>query len=317
MKVLVTGGAGFIGANVARMLVERGMRPVVLDDLSTGFLRNLELIRADVEFHQGSILDEPLVSTLVAETGAIVHLAARPSVSRSVDDPMASHRVNVDGTLCLLEAARRQSTPPLVVFASSSSVYGANPVLPKHEDLATRPRSPYAASKLAAEGYVLAYQETFGVPALPLRFFNVFGPLQAAGHAYAAVVPAFVDAALKDEPLAVHGDGRQTRDFTFVDTVSQIICDAVDRRVSSTSPVNLAFGTRTSILEVAHMIGDIVGRPISVTHVEPRAGDVRDSQAANTVLRDLFAEVQPVELREGLERTVAWARAEQAATKPS
>jgi UDP-glucose 4-epimerase len=308
MRVLVTGGAGFIGANLCRTLVAHGHEVTVLDDLSTGLESNLDAVARDIAFRRGSILDEGLVGRLVPHTDAVVHLAARPSVARSVDDPMASHRVNVDGTLCLLEAARRAATLPLVVFASSSSVYGANPALPKHEELATRPRSPYAASKLAAEGYVLAYQATYGVPALALRFFNVFGPLQTAGHAYAAVIPAFVDAALNDRPLVVHGDGLQTRDFTFVDTVTEIITDAVERRVDCASPVNLAFGTRTSILDVANAIGELLGIQLSFEHVHPRAGDVRDSQAANDLLRELFPGVEPVALRDGLSRTINWAR---------
>src|SRR5262249_11060375 len=157
---------------------------------------------------------------------AVVHLAARASVPRSLADPVASHLANASGTVEVLEAARRAGNLHVVV-ASSSSVYGANPTLPKHEGLATMPLSPYAADKLATESYALAYQHSFGLPALALRFFNVFGPLQPAGHAYAAVVPAFVAAALEGEPLIVHGDGKQSRDFTFVDTVTEAIADAV------------------------------------------------------------------------------------------
>src|SRR5262249_38428039 len=161
----------------------------------------------------------------------VVHLAARPSVPRSIQDPMATHRVNATGTMEVLEAARRAGRPHLIV-ASSSSVYGANPGLPKHEQLATLPMSPYAASKLATRSYALAYQRSFDLPVLVFRFFNVFGPLQAASHAYAAVVPAFVSALLREEPLIVHGDGQQTRDFTFVETVARIIEAAIRRRVT-------------------------------------------------------------------------------------
>ena len=171
----------------------------------------------------------------------------------------------------MLEAARRAGNVHVIV-ASSSSVYGANPTLPKHEDLATVPLSPYGASKLATEAYALAYQQSFGLPALAFRFFNVFGPLQPAGHAYAAVVPAFVSAALAGEPLVVHGDGQQTRDFTFVDTVTAVIADAVTRRVTCPEPVNLAFGTRTDLLTLIAELESVLGARLAVDHVESRAG---------------------------------------------
>src|SRR5690606_26059571 len=203
---------------------------------------------------------------------AIVHLGARPSVPRSVADPVASHDVNATGTLNVLEAARRAGDVH-VVAASSSSVYGANPTLPKHEDLAPRPLSPYAASKLATESYTLAWQHSYGLPTLAFRFFNVFGPLQPAGHAYAAVVPAFVSAALAGEPLPVHGDGTQSRDFTYVDTVCAVITDAVLRRVTSPEQVNLAFGSRTTLLEVIDLLSELLGEELPVRHTEPRVGD--------------------------------------------
>ena len=183
---------------------------------------------------------------------AIVHLAARPSVPRSLADPVASHLANATGTVEVLEAARR--TGAHVVVASSSSVYGATATLPKREDLPTRPMSPYAASKLATEAYTNAYAHSFGLPTLALRFFNVFGPRQPAGHAYAAVVPTFVDAALAGRPLPIDGDGRQTRDFTYVDTVAAVIADAVVRRVTDPDPVNLAFGTRTDLLTLVELL---------------------------------------------------------------
>jgi UDP-glucose 4-epimerase len=220
---------------------------------------------------------------------------------------MASHLANATGTVEVLEAARRAGGP-LVIAASSSSVYGANPTIPKHEDLASRPLSPYAASKLATEAYVLAYQHSFGLPTLAFRFYNVFGPLQTAGHAYAAVVPAFVDAALAGRPLVVHGDGRQSRDFTFVDTVTAVITDAVVRRVSSEEPVNLAFGSRHDLLDVIARLEVILGRQLEVDHVEPRAGDVRHSQADGGRLAVLFPDVAATPLDEGLQRTVDWFR---------
>lgn len=307
MKVVVTGGAGFIGANLCAVLArDPGIAEVVVfDDLSTGARENLDGVPA--RFVEGDILDPEALDEVCADASAIVHLAARPSVPRSLADPVRSHLVNATGTVEVLEAARRAGGLHTVV-ASSSSVYGANPTLPKHESLATRPLSPYAASKLATEAYALAYQHSFGLPTLAFRFFNVFGPLQAAGHAYAAVVPAFVDAALAARPLTVHGDGKQSRDFTYVGTVSQVLAAAVRRRVTSDEPVNLAFGTRTDLLEVVGVLEEILGHPLDVDHVDPRAGDVRHSQADSGRLAELFPEVEPVPLRTGLEQTVEWFR---------
>ncbi|MFD0527566.1 NAD-dependent epimerase/dehydratase family protein [Kitasatospora arboriphila] len=190
--------------------------------------------------------------------------------------------------------------------ASSSSVYGANRELPKRETMRTAPMSPYAVSKLATEAYLAAYHHCYGLGVLPLRFFNVFGPLQPAGHAYAAVVPAFLDAALAYRPLTVHGDGGQSRDFTYVGTVAQVLTEAVLRRVVHPDPVNLAFGTRTTLMELVGELGSVLGLPLETEHTEPRAGDVRDSQADNGRLRELFPDVRAVPLREGLERTAEW-----------
>lgn len=308
MKVVVTGGAGFIGANLCRRLAETsGVDQVVaFDDLSTGFRSNLD--GSGAELIEGTILSPTELDRVMDGAAAVVHLAARPSVPRSVADPTASHEANATGTLNVLEAARRAGDVHVVV-ASSSSVYGANPELPKHEDMVARPMSPYAGSKLAAESYALAWQHTYGLPTLAFRFFNVFGPLQAAGHAYAAVVPAFVDAALSGAPLQVHGDGTQSRDFTYVDTVCAVIVDAIGRRVSSPEPVNLAFGTRTTLLEVITLLEELLGCTLPVEHTTPRVGDVPHSQAANARLRALFPEVTPVDLRTGLSATLDWFRA--------
>jgi UDP-glucose 4-epimerase len=307
MRVLVTGGAGFIGANLCRRLCTTdGIDSVlVLDDLSTGFAENLDGV--DVPLVVGSILDEATLDGCVAGADAIVHLGARPSVPRSVADPVASHHANATGTLMVLEAARRHGGVHTVV-ASSSSVYGANPHLPKHEELATRPMSPYAASKLATEAYALAYQHSYGLSTIAFRFFNVFGPLQAAGHAYAAVVPAFVDAALDGRPLPVQGDGTQSRDFTFVDTVTAVLADAAMRRVSSPEPVNLAYGTRTDLNTLIGVLAEVLGHPLEREVHPPRVGDVPHSQADSTRLRALFAHITPVPLVDGLRATVDWMR---------
>ena len=313
----MTGGAGFIGANLCRALSEDPEieRIVAFDDLSTGYRSNLaEEPRTTrtinkVELVEGSILDVELLSKVIAPADAVVHLAARPSVPRSLENPVASHDVNATGTIYVLEAARRSKQPQLIV-ASSSSVYGANPALPKSEDMATMPVSPYAASKLATEAYALSYSRSFGMPVLALRFFNVFGPLQTAGHAYAAVVPSFISAAIAGNPLNVHGDGKQTRDFTFVGSVVSVLSDALRRKVSHECAVNLAFGSRVSLLELIDELEHVLDRNLELRHTAPRPGDVRDSQADQTTLRTLFPDVTPVALSVGLRATVDWLNSE-------
>lgn len=301
----MTGGAGFIGGNLCRRLVATAGidRVTVLDDLSTGSPANLDGL--DVRFVHGSITDPDRIDDSFADADAVVHLAALGSVPRSVADPVASHLANTHGTLMVLEGARRHGNLHTVV-ASSSSVYGANPTLPKHEGLATRPMSPYAATKLATESYTLAWQAAYGLPALAFRFFNVFGPLQPAGHAYAAVIPAFVDAALRREPLTVHGDGTQSRDFTFVDTVTSVITDAVLRRVTDPEPVNLAYGTRISLLDVIAQLERLLDCTLERHHTPSRVGDVPHSQADSSRLHALFGDVVPTPFNDGLAATVEW-----------
>jgi UDP-glucose 4-epimerase len=304
MKILVTGGAGFIGANLCRALATRPEveHITVLDDLSSGNLANLD--GAGVEFVRGSILDRDLLAGAVADATTVVHLAARPSVPRSLADPLASHSVNATGTLHVLEACRRAK--PHVILASSSSVYGDCAEPSKHEALPPRPLSPYGASKLATEAYGLAYARSFELPVLGFRFFNVYGPMQAADHAYAAVIPAFVSAALRGEPARIYGDGGQARDFTYVGTVANVLVEAIVRRVTHTTPVNLAFGTKVTLLELKDVLGDVLGRPVDSVFLPPRRGDIRESQASPRLLRELFPAADPVGLREGLRLTVAW-----------
>ncbi len=308
MKVIVTGGAGFIGANLCRLLVaEPAVDSVVaIDDLSTGRRENLEGLDR-IDLIEGSVLDFDLLTRHFGSADAVVHLAARPSVPRSLTDPMATHQVNATGTMNVLEAARAIGDLQ-VIIASSSSVYGANPTLPKREDMVTLPVSPYAASKLAAEAYALAYGRSFGLPVVAFRFFNVFGPLQPADHAYAAVVPSFVSWALRREPLQIHGDGLQTRDFTYVGNVVEVLADCVRRRISNAEPINLAFGSRVSLLTVIELLERILGVELIRQHVASRPGDVRDSQADQAAFRQLFSQVNAVSLEEGLRATVEWFR---------
>ena len=305
MRVLVTGGAGFIGANLVRTLVDLPNIDdvVVIDDLSFGSRLNLDGL--DVTFIEGSILDEDALTTAMTGVSSVVHLAARSSVPRSITYPLAAHADNATGTVLVLEAARAQGGTQVIV-ASSSSVYGANNTLPKHEDLAARPVSPYAASKLASESYTLAWGHSYNMPVLALRFFNVFGPLQPPLHTYAAVIPAFLSAAMQNQPLPVHGDGTQCRDFTYVDTVVAVIVDAILRGVSHLEPLNLAFGKKITLLEVISELEMILDRDLTIDYQPLRVGDVARSQADSSAIRQLFPNVTPSDFVDGLRETTDW-----------
>lgn len=305
MKILVTGGAGFIGSNLVKQLQEDGVDHVaVIDNFATGFRENLAGL--EIEMFEGSILDQSLLEKAARGAHAIVHLAARPSVPRSIKDPLATHHANATGTLHVLEEARKNDAH--VSLASSSSVYGANTELPKREGMRPIPVSPYAVSKLATETYALAYQHVYSLPVIPFRFFNVYGPGQAAGHAYAAVVPAFIDAAMRGSALPIHGDGEQTRDFTYVETVTKTLSLSARNRVAFDDAINLAFGTRYSLIDVANILESTLGKSIPRDHQPTRPGDVRDSQADNSNLRKVFPDVVPVELEAGIAKTVDWFR---------
>ena len=307
---MVTGGAGFIGSNLARELLSRPEvdHVIAFDDLSTGRRENLD--GTDAELVEATILDPAALDRALAGARAVVHLAALPSVPRSVLDPVASHHANATGTLEVLQAARRAGNIPVVV-ASSSSVYGANRELPKRESMRTAPISPYAVSKQATEAYALSFGHTYGLPTLAFRFFNVYGPLQPAGHAYAAVMPAFVDAALRGVPLTVHGDGEQTRDFTFIGNVvagNLLAAEAPAEQVAG-RVFNLAAGQRTSLNELVSYLQEILDCQVQPVHTDPRPGDIKHSWADVDRARAHLGYEPQVGFLEGLRRTVAWYRA--------
>lgn len=310
MKILITGGGGFIGSNLSRRLTKSKhiKRIRVLDNLSTGSLDNLAGLELD--FEEASIVDFKAVKTMAAGVDAIVHLGAVASVPWSIDDPRSTHEVNVTGTLNVLEAAREHDIPQVIV-ASSSAVYGSNPNIPVSEDDWTVPMSPYAASKQTTESYALAYHHSYGIRTMAFRFFNVYGPAQPAEHTYAAVIPKFIDSVLNGKPVQIHGDGTQSRDFTYVDTICSVIEQALVRQMTADRPINLAFSTNTNLLSLVNELEKILGNHIQRVFKAPLLGEVKVSQADSVRLRSMFPEIQPVDLSEGLSLTVDWFRQRQ------
>jgi UDP-glucose 4-epimerase len=302
---LVTGGAGFIGSHVAQRLVRDGRVVRVVDNLSTGDVRNLAHLEGRVEFLNGDLTDPSTCRRAVDGVDVVYHLAALPSVPRSMEDPWGSYHHNVTATMQLLLAARSAGVRR-VVYSSSSSVYGDAPVLPKAEPVEPLPRSPYAAAKLAGEQFVLAFARAGMIEGTALRYFNVFGPRQSPASAYAAVIPAFLAAARDGRPARVHGDGGQTRDFTYVDNVVEANLLAATRPAANGVVCNLGAGQRTSLLELLEMVRAITGRDVLAEHMPPRAGDVRDSLASLDRARAALGYEPKVGLRAGLERTWAW-----------
>lgn len=304
-RILITGGAGFIGSNLVEYVNfhSPGTEVVVVDDLSTGFQENLSGM--DCDLHEHSILDYELLKKSTQRVDSIIHLGAIGSVPRSVANPRQSHDANATGTLNVLEVARETGVGHIVV-ASSSSVYGSNPAFPKKELDWTRPLSPYASSKLATEAYALAYQSSYGLKTLAFRFFNVYGPRQRANHDYAAVIPRFIDAALKKQPLTVYGDGNQSRDFTYVESVCSALYTSALQCLYHPQPVNLAFGTNTSLIKLIEIISEKLRRTLDVNHEDPRAGDVLASQADPSVLRGLLPFIEPMALDIGISKTIEW-----------
>jgi UDP-glucose 4-epimerase len=298
---LVTGGAGFIGSNIAEALVKRGDRVRVLDNFSTGRRENLQAA-GEVELIEGDLRDAATVRRAVAGVDGVFHQAALRSVPRSVDDPSSSNEVNVNGSLVLLLACREAGVRR-VVYASSSSVYGDDPALPKVETLPTHPVSPYAVSKLAAEHYCHVFARLYGLETVSLRYFNVFGPRQNPESKYSAVIPRFLEQALNGEALEVHGDGEQSRDFTYIDNVVQGNLRAMETQGVSGEVFNVACGTRHSLLAIAQAIGDFLGRPPTLRHVASRAGDVRHTLADISKAERLLGYRPQVDFADGMRRT--------------
>jgi len=299
---LVTGGAGFIGSNIVESLLKADEQVRILDDLSNGLKSNIESFAADVEFVEGDIRDPEVCAKAVAGVSVVFHLAALGSVPRSIEDPVTSNQVNVDGTLNVLIAARDAGVERLV-YSSSSSVYGDNPALPKHEGLATAPISPYAVTKLAAENYTRVFSRVYDLQTVCLRYFNVFGPRQRPDAAYAAVIPLFMRAALDRGTVTVFGDGEQSRDFTFVENVVRANLLAARADGASGRVFNIACGERYSLLDIVAAIEAVAGRELPRQHLEPRSGDVRHSEADISAAREALGYDVAVGFREGIART--------------
>ncbi len=301
-KVLVTGGAGFIGTNVVRALLARGDEVRVLDNFSTGNRANLTGL--DIEIVEGELRSYERIHNAARGVDTVYHLGALGSVPRSVGDPLTSNAVNVEGTLNTLLAARDQGVRR-VVFSSSSSIYGATGSLPRTEDQAPDPISPYAVAKLAAERYCISFSRVYdSFESVVLRYFNVFGPFQSPFSQYAAVVPLFISAIAKDEPITIFGDGGQSRDFTYVDNVVDATLRAANAPDANGQIINIAAAAPSSVDDLADAIGRIMGKDVHKRNLPPRTGDIRDSWADITRARNLLGYEPSVGLDEGLRRTV-------------
>ena len=307
-RALVTGGAGFIGSHLAERLVREGWEVRVLDDFSTGREENLADVRGRIELLRGDLRDRALVARGVAGAELVFHHAAIPSVPRSVEDPLRSDAVNVHGTLGLLESARAAGVRR-VVFAASCAAYGDGGDLPKREDAAVRPASPYALQKYVGERYCRLYSELFGFPTVALRYFNVFGPRQNPDGDYAAAIPRFIRACLRGEPPRIFGDGAQTRDFVYVDDVIGANLLAAEAEPAVGSVVNVASGVETSVNELVEAVRGLTGFAGQAVYAPRRVGDVERSVADIGAARALLGWAPTVSLREGLRRTIASFRA--------
>jgi len=300
MKIIITGGAGFIGSNLAEELAKKH-EVVIIDDLSTGRVGNVEDL--DLELVRGSITDPDMLKENFRGVDYVFHQAALPSVQRSVEDPVLANEVNICGTLNVLVAARDAGVAK-VIYASSSSVYGDTPELPKREDMNPDPESPYAVAKLAGEYYCRVFNEIYGLKTVALRYFNVYGPRQDPASDYAAVIPKFVNRIMAGKEPIIYGDGGQTRDFTFVRDVVQANVLAMES--DATGVFNVATGTRISINDLAGMVMEIIGNRMDCVHEAARAGDVRDSLGDISKAHAGFGYVPRYVMEDGLKETIRW-----------
>jgi len=305
MRYAVTGGAGFIGSNIVDELVRRGHGVVVLDDLSTGKDENLAETRNKISFIKGSINDIEAVRRSMQEADFVIHLAARSSVPRSVKDPLETNRVNIEGTLNVLLAARDAKVKRIVI-AASSSAYGETPTLPKIETMQPEPISPYGVTKFVCELYAQMFGRVYGLQNVSLRYFNVFGPRQDPGSPYSGVLSKFCTAFLEAAAPVVYGDGEQSRDFTYIDNVVQATLLACEAPGASGKVINAGTGARISLNQTLELLREISGNPLEAKYEPPREGDIRDSQADITLSRELLGYDPTVDFAEGLRRTFAW-----------
>jgi len=307
MRYLVTGGAGFIGSHTVDELVRRGHGVVVLDDLSSGKEENLADVRSKITFMKGSITDLEAVQRAMHQAEYVIHLAARTSVPRSVKDPIDTNRINVEGTLNVLVAAR-DNRVKRVVFAASSSAYGETPTLPKKESMQPLPISPYGVSKFVGELYAQTFGRCYGLENVCLRYFNIFGPRQDPDSPYSGVLSRFTAAFLQDEPPVVFGDGEQTRDFTYVDNAVQANLLASEAPGASGFVFNVGTGDRYSLNQTLEILRGLSAKKLPAKYEPAREGDIRDSQADITAARELLGYEPTVRFEEGLERTYEWYR---------
>jgi nucleoside-diphosphate-sugar epimerase len=306
-KFLVTGGAGFIGSNICRKLVSQGCFVRVVDNLLTGKRSNLADIIDDIEFIEADMGDEEIARSAVKDIDVVLHNGALPSVPRSVDDPAATHQHCIDATFTLLLAARDAGIRRFV-FASSSAAYGDTPTLPKVETMPPMPLSPYAVGKLTGEYYCSVFSGVFGLETISLRYFNVFGPYQDPTSQYAAAIPAFVTAILKDTPPTIFGDGQQSRDFTYIDNVVDANLLAARAKKTKGEVINIACGEAVTVNAIVEMINELLGKDIKPIYTDPRPGDVKHSLADITVAEKLIAFKPQVSFRQGLQEAIDWYR---------
>jgi len=311
MRYLVTGGAGFIGSNTVEELVRRGHSVVVLDDLSAGKEENLAEVRNKITFMKGSIIDIEVVRKAMHEADFVLHLAARTSVPRSVKDPIESNKINIDGTLNVLVAAR-DAKVKRVVFAASSSAYGETPTLPKVETMQPAPISPYGVTKYVGELYAQVFGRCYSLENVCLRYFNIFGPKQDPSSPYSGVLAKFCTCFLEETEPVIFGDGEQSRDFTFVENAVQANLLACEAPNVSGRTFNVGTGGRFTLNQTVELLGKISGTALKPQYEPPREGDIRDSQADITQARQLLGYDAPVGFEEGLTRTFEWYRATQA-----